>query len=301
MTKSKQNESVLKKNLSKSDKAFIKKFETNVANTIKKYKLANKKEKVIVACSGGKDSTAVLYMMHKLGYNIEGLIVDLFIGKWSEDNRDNINGFCKKLGIKLHVISMREMFGSSICYIRSNIQTKINLKNCAICGVIKRWLLNKESRVRKAKKVATGHNLDDQAETLLMNMIKGNVKLSLGQTPLSGVIKDKKLVPRIKPLFFLTNAEVRRYSELMNFPVLYDPCPCSLTAFRRKVRNSIKKLEKDYPNIKVKMVEGFLKNIKELRKNNKQIGKIRYCKICKEPSRNEVCKTCELIKILRMK
>ena len=128
MAKSKQNSSVLKKNLSKVEKAYIKKFELKVANTIKKYKLANKKEKVIVACSGGKDSTAVLYIMHKLGYKVEGLIVDLFIGEWSEENRDNINGFCKKLGIKLHIISMRKMFGSSICYIRSNIQTKINLK-----------------------------------------------------------------------------------------------------------------------------------------------------------------------------
>ncbi|MFH1439042.1 MAG: TIGR00269 family protein [Candidatus Woesearchaeota archaeon] len=290
--------------INNEDIKFVKEFEAKVKRTVDKYKLATKKEKIIVACSGGKDSTAVLYLLKKLGYDVEGLIIDLFIGDWSKQNLDNIKGFCQLHNIKLHIVSMRDIFGCSICYIRSNIQTKVNLKNCAICGVIKRWLLNKRSRELKAIKLATGHNLDDQVETILMNILRGNPELSLGQLPVTGIIKDKKFVQRIKPLYFCTNQEVRRYSEILKFPVLYDPCPCSMTAFRRKVRNAIKLLEDDYPQLKTNVVNGFLNALPEMRSkymknSNNSKERLKYCEICAEPSKNNICQTCNLIKILK--
>lgn len=304
-----------------ADKAFIKKFESKIKSIINKYKLCTKKDRIIVACSGGKDSTTVLYLLKKWGYHVEGLIIDLYIGKWSKQNIDNVQKFCKDQGIKLNIIDMRDMFGCSICFIRSGIQEKINLKNCAICGVIKRWLLNKKSRELKATKLATGHNLDDQAETILMNMIKGNPAKSISQTPKTGIIEDKKFVQRIKPLYFCTNDEVRRYSQLMNFPVLYQPCPCSTDATRRKVRAQIADMENYYPDLKKNIVNNFLKEyVKEYSHIRKQMlkgkqaveshtmksesatsnsEKIKYCTICGEPSRNDICQTCKLIMILK--
>jgi len=74
-------------------------FEKKVENTIKKYNLLNKKEKVLVACSGGKDSTVILYILDKLGYNVQGLIVDLEIGNYSKINIENIRGFCRQLNV----------------------------------------------------------------------------------------------------------------------------------------------------------------------------------------------------------
>lgn len=289
------------------DKQFIKRFESKIKNTIKKYALATKKDKIIVACSGGKDSTTVLCLLKKWGYHVEGLIIDLYIGKWSKQNINNVYKFCKEHGIKLNVIDMRQMFGCSICFIRSGIQEKINLKNCAICGVIKRWLLNKKSRDLKATKLATGHNLDDQAETILMNLIKGNPAKSISQTPKTGIIEDKMFVQRIKPLYFCTNDEIRRYSQLMNFPVLYQPCPCSTNATRRKIRAQIAEMEKTYPNLKKNIVNNFLKESslfkeKGLLKESELLkieDKIKYCDICGEPSRNDICQTCKLIMILK--
>ncbi|MBT4824775.1 TIGR00269 family protein [Candidatus Woesearchaeota archaeon] len=284
--------------MNKEDKAFIRKFEAKVAKTIKKYKLANKKDKVIVACSGGKDSTVTLYLMHKLGYKVEGLNIDLYIGKWSDKSLKCIKEMCKKLKVKLHIASMRDIFGCSICYIRSGIQAKIKIHNCAICGVIKRWLLNKEARRLKGNVIATGHNLDDQVETLVMNMIKGSPKLSLGQAPKTGIIKDKKFVQRIKPLYFCTNDEVRKYSKLMGFSVVSEPCPCSLNATRRKIRNQITKLEKEYKDLKLNMIKSFLAELPKMVKGAKK-EKLTYCKICSEPARKDICKTCELIGILK--
>jgi len=277
---------------------FTEQFEKKVKDCIEKYDLVNEKDKITVACSGGKDSTATLYLLNKFGYSVDALTIDLLIGEWSRKNLENVKKFCKKYGVKLHVANMRKEFGSSICYIRSGIQEKMKLSNCMICGVIKRWLLNKRARELGATKLATGHNLDDEAETVMMNLFTGNPELSLGLGPEAGVINDKKLVQRIKPLYFCTNEEVRKYSEMMNFPVLYEPCPCSTGTFRRDVRKRLGELEKQNPEIKINIVENFLKLLPILRKNYKSDGKLRYCKNCGEPSRKDICKRCELIEIL---
>ena len=277
---------------------FNEKFEREVKNTIKEYKLAEKKDRIIVACSGGKDSTTTLYLLKKFGYNVEGLMIDLLIGKWSDENLKNTKKFCKEHGIKLHVINMRKEFGCSICYIRSGIQEKMKLSNCAICGVIKRWLLNKRARELKADKIATGHNLDDETETILMNIFSGNPDLSLSMGPKNGMIANEKFVQRIKPLYFHTNEEARKYSEAMDFPVIYEPCPCSVNAFRRDIRKWISGIEKHNPGIKMSIVNNFLEMLPSLRKNYKTERKLETCKICGEPSRKNICKRCQLIKIL---
>jgi len=279
-------------------KKFIQDFEKKIKKDIKKYDLFTKKDKVFVACSGGKDSTTALYLLNKFGYDVESLIIDLMIGNWSKDHLKNLEKFCDENKIKLHVISMRDEFNSSICYIRSGIQSKKKLSNCMICGVIKRWLINKKARELGATKLVTGHNLDDAAETVLMNMFKGNQEMGLGLGPKSGILTDKKFVQRIKPLYFCTNEEIKKYSKLMKFPVIYDPCPCSTDVFRRDVRKLIDKMEKKDPDVKQNIVKGFLDMLPVLRERYESDRKLKYCKVCGEPTRNEVCKRCQLMKIL---
>lgn len=276
-------------------KHFIKYFEDSAKKTIEKYKLADKKEKVLVACSGGKDSTSVLYIMHKLGYDIEAFTIDLMIGSWSAKNLENLRKFCAEHDIKLHVISMRQRYGSSMCYIRDAVKKKNpKLSNCVICGVIKRFMLNKESRLLKAKKIATGHNLNDETSSILMNMLKGNILLSAGSGPLVGVLKDEKFIPRIKPLFFLNNKEIKKYSQLMRFPVLYERCPCSTNAFRREISTIVDKIEKKNPIIRKNIVDGFFSIAPLLREKYKTNDRIRHCTRCGEPSRGEICNTCKM-------
>lgn len=276
----------------------IKSFEDKVKKTIIKYKLCSKKENIIVACSGGKDSTAVLYLMKKFGYNVEALMINLMIGDWSKRNLDNVKKFCKSIGVKLHVVNIKDISGSSICYIRHKIQSKVKLTNCMICGVIKRWILNKKSRELGGKKLVTGHNLDDEAENLVMNLFKGKPEISFRLGPKTGIVKEKKFIPRIKPLYFCTNDEVREYSKEMKFPVLYSACPCSVGVFRRNVRKFIEDVKKIIPEVKENLVYGFIKDLPKFKKEYK-LGKLVYCSICSEPSQNEVCKKCELMGILK--
>ena len=122
---------------------------------------------------------------------------------------------CRKKKIKLHEFSLRKEFGCSVCYMRSVLKSKnIVMRSCKICAILRRWLLNKKARELKAIKLVTGHNLDDEVETILMNYFHGNINLLARMGPVTGVIRCEKFVPRIKPLYFCTNEETTKYSKL---------------------------------------------------------------------------------------
>jgi len=272
-------------------------FEDKVKDTIKKYKLLNKNDRILVACSGGKDSTTVLYLLKKQGYNIEALFINLFIGKYTEKNRNNVKKFCSSLGIKLYEVSVKDITGYSICYLKSILNSKgFNLKSCAICGSIKRYILNKYAKKLNKTKLVTGHNLDDEAQSFMMNLLKGRIDTSIRLGPKTGVIEDKHFIPRVKPLYFCYEKEIKDYSKLMKFPVVYERCPCSIDAFRRNIGKLLDELEKDTPDIKIKVVNYFLKTLSKLKKGYKNLD---YCKKCGEPSSNDICNVCNIINLLK--
>ncbi len=172
-------------------------------------------------------------------------------------------------------------------------------KICFICGINKRWLLNKKSRELGASKLAMGHNLDDEAESILMNLFRGNIEFGLNSGPKVLMnVKEKKFVQRIRPLFFLKNEEIRKYAALKKFPVLYQLCPHAMFSYRRKIRTILKKLELKDPKVKEKIVKWFMKKQPELRKRYISKDSVNYCEKCQEPCRNVVCKKCELMSIL---
>lgn len=270
-------------------------IENQVKKTIEKYKLINKKDKVIVALSGGKDSTVLAYVLGKLGYKVEAFHINLGLGPYSTKCEDMVVRLCDYLGIKLHLYDFKKKSGSSMCYLRTAIQAtpgKKGLKNCAICGVIKKWILNKEVRKLKANKLATGHHLDDESQTFFLNILKGSPKLSANSGPITKNVPDKKFIPRIKPLFFVLEEDIKKYSKKNDLPVVYESCPCALDSYRIQVRQFFKELSsKDKKNI----MKNFESIIDRLQKDKS--SKIQYCESCGEPARNKICRKCELVKV----
>jgi len=273
---------------------FVERLERKVLKTIEEYGLLRRGEKVVVGASGGKDSTTLLYILKKYGYDVEALHVDLKLGDWSKKCLANLKQFCEENEIKLHVIDVQKELGSPLCEIVEIVRSKRKVRDCSICGVIRRWLINREAKRLGAKKVATGHNLDDEAQTILMNLFLGNLKANTMLGPKVGIREIEGFVQRVKPLYFCTEEETKLYSKLMGFPITYDPCPWVMDTLRRDVKKWLEALEKERPGIKLRLVEEVLKLKNELvRKVVK--GELRYCKICEEPSSKEVCKSCQLL------
>ena len=282
-----------------ADKKFVEDFEKSIVDTIRDYHLLSKSDKIIVACSGGKDSIAILYLLKQFGYNVSALILDLEIGKWSKKNLDNTRIFCKSRNIELHRISAKDELGFHIEHLMSCVKAKKAVENCTVCGVIKRWIINKKARELGADKLVTGHNLDDEAQTVFMNILKGNPLLSAGLGPKSGVEAQDMFVQRVKPLYFCTDAELRKYTEIMGFKILYSKCPLSSAVFRRDIKNCLDEFEKDYPDVKRNIVRKYLKMKPALVRAcmGKEKGKIKRCSVCGEPARADMCKACEFRKM----
>jgi len=265
-----------------------------VKQTIEKQKLIGKREKVLVALSGGKDSTLVAFLLHKLGHNIEGFHINLGLGKYSSDCEKAVEQLCKDLGIKLHIHNFKEHHGSSMCYLRTSIQSipgKKGLKNCAICGVIKKWILNREARKLGFKKIATGHNLDDEAQTFLLNILKGAPSLSANTGAITKNGGDKKFVTRIKPLFYIPEKEIRKFTKKRKLPIHYEACPCALDSYRIQLRKFLNTIpDKDKQNI----IKNF-ERIHPILEKKKKKGAVNYCGVCGEPCRDKICKRCSLM------
>lgn len=264
-------------------------IEQKVRQTLAKIKL-NKHEKILVALSGGKDSSVAAYLLKKFGYNIEGIHINLHMGDYSDKCLEATEKLCRDLGIKMHIYDIKHEMGSSMCYIRSSVQQEKGLKNCAICGVIKKWILNKRARELKADKIATGHHLDDEIQTFLLNIFKGSPELNANTGAINRNEK-KEFVSRIKPLFYVLEDEIREYSKKKKLPAVYEKCPCAIDSYRIQIRDFISKLsDREKQNV--------MKNFEQiLMKLPKEKSRIKACKVCGQPARNNICRMCQLMKI----
>lgn len=279
-----------KKTYNKSQ--FIKYFEAKVLRTIRKYDMLGK-DKIIVAISGGKDSITTAFILNKIlskrGKQLEALLIDEGIANYRNETIEDAKKFCKDQNIKLHIITTKKEFKFGV----DEAIKKLKINPCTICGTIRRYLLNKYARQLKADKIATGHNLDDEAQTILMNQFKGNIQLSAKLGPVTGAINNKKFIKRIKPLYFVTEKEVTIYTTLKKFQVRYNECPYAKDNFRSLVRDQLNDLEYQYPGIKNGIINSFLDILPQLRKTPK--NKIIICESCQEPSARKTCSMCELL------
>ncbi|MBT5343069.1 hypothetical protein HOL59_05795, partial [Candidatus Woesearchaeota archaeon] len=146
-----------------SPREFLNYFEKKVFKTIKKYKLIDRNDKICVAASGGKDSTAALYLIKKYfekydlpTENIFALVIDEGIKLHRNESLANLKKFCKKEEIKLKIVNVQDEFSTTLDQSAEKIR-KLGKKPCTICGIWRRYIMNKQARLEKATKLITGH------------------------------------------------------------------------------------------------------------------------------------------------
>ena len=272
---------------------FTELTDDRIRKSISKNELVNKNDRVAVAVSGGKDSTTLLYSMAKFSeiFPIElvGVTIDEGIEGYRSESLKVVEKNYKKLGVEYKILRYADEVGKPMDEIVKNDERL----PCSYCGVFRRDLLNKAAIAVGADKIATGHNLDDEVQSVLMNYIRGDFsRLSRTGTKTAA---DKGFVQRIKPLSMIPEKEIALYAMLNNLEVYWGECPYSHGAFRTEIRDTLNRWEERSPGTKYQIYNGA-ENLKNLLKNAVGEAILFECEICRTPSPNVICKSCEMKK-----
>lgn len=261
-------------------KHFCEYVEGKVEKTISDFNLIERNEKICVAVSGGKDSTSLLFILRKLKYNVEALAIDEGIHAYRNITLDFLKKFCEEQKIPLTVKSYEQDFGKRL----DNVVKK-GKPACNICGTFRRHLLNKYAQ--GYDKIATGHNLDDEAQAVLMNLFKAQTEMLGRQGPKTS---KKDFVRKIKPLYFLREKEIMAYAFLNKFNVPFIECPFASESFRGHIRDWLNKLETKNPGTKENIVRHYL-SLAETLKDDSVLDE---CPLCGFPSSKGLCHACRI-------
>ena len=287
---------------------FITYFEDKVFKTIKKYNLIARDDVLCVAASGGKDSLTVLYLTQKYlkEYNLplsnlHALAIDEGIDNYREHTLVDLRFFCEKYTVPLTIVRAKDEFGYTLDEAVPTMKIKEGKKPCNVCGVWRRYLLNKYAKKMNATKVITGHNLDDEAQAIMMNTFKANTKLAAHLGPISGLEEHEAFVQRVKPLYFCSEKETKLYSILMKFQVEFAECPNAAEGLRAHVRDMLNDFEVQYPGTKQSIINSYLDILPLLKERAKQRAAepLQECTICGEPANGKVCNACKIVEAMK--
>lgn len=277
--------------------AFLKK----VQKTINEYKLFERDDIIAIGVSGGKDSIVLLDVMVKLQEKyptkIIAVSIDEGIRGYREDGLKYATMAVNRYGISHHIFSFKDKFGHELDDALVLLGPD-RRPACSYCGPFRRKALNDAAKEVGATKLATGHNADDEAQTVLMNLMRGDILKSLHSNP-RPIFKHDGFVNRVKPFRKTTEQEIVLYANLNNLPYQEMSCPHAVEAYRGLMRDILTEYSENDPGI----VFSIIKSVDSLHNLASQVGddishrgnrEIHSCKRCGDPCNKDYCGSCKI-------
>lgn len=277
------------------EKHFIADVEKKVKKEIRKQRAVERGDKIAVALSGGKDSSALLYMLKRFFHSRSDLefiaiAVDEGIKGFRSITLRNAEKMAKQLNVELFTFSFEKEFGFTLDEI---VSRKFEQAPCTFCGVLRRKVIETKAKELGATKVATAHNLDDEVQTILINYMRGDIE-RLGR--LQG--RREEFVPRIKPLRMVPEKEVALYALAAGIPITTIRGPYASLSFRFTVKRMLNEFERRHPGTKYSLLRGY-ERLSEFLPKEQSKRKLLRCERCGAPSASRICKACEIVEMMR--
>jgi len=258
----------------------------------------------VIGLSGGKDSVVLTDIIEEtFAEDPRVELVALTIHEGIEGYRDESLAACEQLtadrDVRHEVVTYADEFDVEMDDVVED--DPMDMAACAYCGVFRRDLLAKYAEAYDADKLLTGHNLDDEAETALMNIFEGNVEqvakhfdASLG--PFDERTPKDEMIPRAKPLRDVPEKEVALYAQLRDLPVHMEECPHSSEAFRGEIQDLLLKLEENHPGTRHSIMAGY-EELAGLAADqySDEDADVGECEECGAPTTRDRCRKCALV------
>jgi uncharacterized protein (TIGR00269 family) len=268
-------------------KHFAADFEAKAKRAIRTHRWMKKNDHIAVALSGGKNSSALLCFLKALiserrDIMVSAITIDEGIPKYR--NPSNAVRIAESLGADCVVASFRDAYGTGMEEIVAGSKER---GSCLYCRVLRRTLLNRVACEQGVTRLATGYDLDDQAQSVLMDVLQGDaLHLLRPQEEIAG------MVPQIRPFMYIPKREVGLYAHLHVKGFVEGRCPYAHDTLRTDVNAVLNDYTLRHPSTKYSLVN--------LAGRFAQAGaavkeEIQTCEHCREPC-GGTCQSCRILK-----
>jgi cytoplasmic tRNA 2-thiolation protein 1 len=278
-------------------KCFLHSIEDKVARTISKYSMIAYGDKVAVGVSGGKDSLSLLYVLKVLfdqhpnnGNKLVAVTIDEGIKGYRDESLQIVKDFCRYIRIESKVLSYKSLFGIDMdeAMIKRSSQ---KISSCSICGAFRRRALDIAAETVGADIVATAHNMDDQIQTFMINLLAGDIE-RIGTIYPEPVQYTNSGIKKIKPFTEIYEYEIAFYALQREIPFQSEECPYMNESIRTDLREFLNRLESDRPGIKYNAYSSMIKVSKMIRSMPAHIES-KKCSGCGHLSSGDICSVCK--------
>jgi cytoplasmic tRNA 2-thiolation protein 1 len=283
-------------------KCFLRSIESKAAKTISKYSMIEYGDKVAVGVSGGKDSLSLLYVLKMLfdqhpnnGNELVAVTIDEGIKGYRDESLQIVKDFCAQLNIESKVLSYQSLFGIDMDQAMVQRSSQ-KISSCSMCGTFRRRAIDIAAEMVEADIVATAHNMDDQLQTFIINLLAGDVE-RIGWIYPEPVQYTQTGMKKVKPFVEIYEYEIAFYALQRDIPFQSEECPYMNESIRTDLREFFNRLERDHPGIKYNAYRSMTKISKVLR-SSMPPSQTKKCSRCARVSTGDICSVCRTLSIL---
>lgn len=213
---------------------------SKVRQALQDYDMVQPGDRIAIGISGGKDSLTLLYALaglrrfYPVSFEIVAITVDIGFEGF---DLSPIEALCQELDVEYHIV-------------HTEIEKILNTDSCSLCARMRKGALNEKALELKCSKIAYAHNTDDVVETMMLSMIyEGRFSTFWPVTPL-----EKTNLTVIRPLVFVSKADVIGFKNKYQLPVVSNPCPYDHNSERTYVRDLLDEMNRHAPGVKQRMM-----------------------------------------------